>query len=251
LSRHTSIPVALAAGTLLFAACVDIPTGADDVLSFRFVPFPSPAVVIGDTLRDSLGVTTPIQVMAFNFQGEEIAAPEVRFSAVDRGILVDSLTGFIVGDSVRAVARIRATVAGVSGTASIAVTLRPDSVVGVNATDTLSYALADTTTHVSDPMGVKVLHLGAPGDTTVASWLVSFSIVSPADTAIAHLVNDSGIRSTLDTTDTRGVGTRRVKLNVTRLTALEDSVIVEAFVKYRGVNVRGSPARLVLHYRPK
>ena len=43
----------------------------------------------------------------------------------------------------------------------------------------------------------------------------------------------------------------RIKLDVSRITALTDSVIVQATVKYRGVNVRGSPVRLVLKVKPK
>jgi hypothetical protein len=80
---------------------------------------------------------------------------------------------------------------------------------------------------------------------------VSFRIVSPPDTAFARLVNDAGARSSIDTTDAAGIAKRRVKLDVTRLTSLTDSVIVQATVKYRGVNVRGSPARLVLKVKPK
>jgi hypothetical protein len=239
------------AGAIFFMACVDIPTGSNDVLSFRFAPLPAPAVVLGDTLRDSLGVASPVEVNAFNFQGDSIIAPDVRFFAVDRGIQVDSLTGIVTGDSVRTGARILATLDGLSGTVTIAVTPRPDSIAGSNDRDSLFYALADTTTHRSAPMGVKVLHVETGSATPVPSWIVSFRIVSPADTAIAHLVNDAGGRSSVDTTDATGVGARRIKLDVTRLTALEDSVIVEATVKYRGVNVRGSPARLVLKYKPK
>ena len=85
----------------------------------------------------------------------------------------------------------------------------------------------------------------------MAAYLVSFRILSPPDTAFAHLVNESGARSSIDTTDAGGVGSRRIKLDVSRITALTDSVIVQATVKYRGVNVRGSPVRLVLKVKPK
>jgi len=64
-------------------------------------------------------------------------------------------------------------------------------------------------------------------------------------------VNDAGTQSSLDTTDTGGVGARRIRIDLRRLTTLTDSVIVQALVKYRGVDVRGSPARLVLRVKPK
>jgi hypothetical protein len=87
--------------------------------------------------------------------------------------------------------------------------------------------------------------------TAVASYLVSFRIVSPADTTLARLVTEAGARSSIDTTDASGFAGRRIKLDVTKLTALTDSVIVQATVKYRGQNIRGSPARLVLKVKPK
>lgn len=247
---RVAVPITFVAGVIVFASCVDIPTGANDVLSFQFAPLPSPAAVVGDTLRDSLGVASPVQVSAFNFQGDTVTVPEVRFFAIDRGIRVDSLTGMVVGDSVRSLARILARVNGVSGTVGVGVTYRPDTAAGSNAYDSLLYSLTDTAANVSAPMGVKVLH-GATGDTAVASWLVSFKIVSAPDTALVHLVNDARGISSLDTTGADGVGARRIKLTVGGLPTLEDSVVVQAFVKYRGVDVRGSPVTLVLKYKPK
>lgn len=249
--RGGAIPLSFIAGAILLAACVDIPTGPDEVLSFQFRGLPAPAAVVGDTLRDSLGVVTPLRVNAFNYQGDSVAHPDVRFSAIDRGVRVDSLTGIVVGDSVRSQARILATVKGFNGIVNVAVTFRPDSVTGANDRDSLSYSLTDTLVNVSAPIGVKVLHQAATGDTSVASWRVSFRIASPADAALARLVGDNNARSSLDTTDASGVAARRIRIDVTRLTALVDSVIVEAFVKYRGVNVRGSPARLVLKLKPQ
>ena len=88
-------------------------------------------------------------------------------------------------------------------------------------------------------------------DSVVSSYLVSFRIVSPADTLLFRLVDERGVRSSLDTTDASGIATRRIRLDVARLTSLTDSVIVQASVKYRGTNVRGSPARLVLKVKQK
>ena len=242
----------LIGGAILFAACVEIPTGANDILSFEFAPLPSPSVVVGDSLRDSLGVVKGITLRAFNYSGDEVQNPEVTFTAVDRGVRVGSNTGVVVGDSVRSSARIVATVGELTSTVTIAVTQRPDTVIGSNARDSLSYSVIDTAANVSPTIGVRVLSQAPVStDSSVAAYLVSFLVTSPPDTALARLVNESGTRSSLDTTDVRGVAGRRIKLDVTRLTSLTDSVIVQAFVKHRGVNVRGSPARLVLKVKPK
>jgi len=253
LSRSgAAIPLTVIAGAILLAACTEIPSGASDVLSFQIDPLPSPSVVVGDSLRDTLGVVRGISLTAFNYSGAEVESPLVIFRTLDRGIRVDSLTGIVSGDSVRAAARIVATLGGLSGNVLVAVTQKPDSVVGSNARDSLAYSLVDSV-NISPELSVKVLTFSprVPADSAVAQWLVSFQVVSPVDTALAHLVADNGGRSSLDTTSATGIGGRKIKLDVERLTSLTDSVIVQAFVKYRGVNVRGSPVRLVLKVKPK
>ena len=246
-----AIPLTVIAGAILLAACTDIPSGANDVLSFQFNPLPSPSVVVGDSLRDTLGVVRGITVRAFNFSGNEIDSPPVTFRAIDRGIRVDSLTGVVRGDSIRTGARVVATLRALSGAVTIAVSQKPDTIFGSPARDSLLYSVLDTV-NISPDVGVRVLtYSPAATDSSVGSYLVSFRIVSPADTALAKLVTESGGRSSLDTTNSSGIAGRRIKLDVSRLTNLNDSVIVQAFVKYRGVNVRGSPARLVLKVKPK
>lgn len=245
-----AIPLTLLAGALALAACVDIPTGADDVLSAQFDPLPSPSVVVGDSLRDTLGVVRPVTVTAYNYSGDEVSNPGFRFSTIDRGIRVDSLTGIVIGDSVRTGARIFAVTKEVTTIASIAVTLRPDTLAGSNDRDTLAYSLTDTA-NISDAIGVKVMNRVDTTLSAVGSYIVSFRIVSPADTTLARLVNDNSARSAIDTTDGGGIAQRRIKLDVTKLTSPVDSIIVEATAKYRGMNIRGSPWRLVLNVKPK
>ena len=249
--RAGAIPRGFVCGAILLASCVEIPTGSDDVLSIEFSALPSPSVVVGDTLRDSTGVVSPVKLTAFNYSGDVVAAPTVRYSAIDRGIRVDSLTGIVIGDSVRTAARILARVNGVNGTATLAVTLRPDTVILSNARDSLSYSLTDTASNVSRALGVRLRHGAAAGDTSVASYRVSFRILSPSEAQLARLVDDNGKTSSVDTTDAGGIAARRIKLDVTRLTSATDSIVVQAIVRYRGVSVKGSPARLVLKVKPR
>ena len=249
-SRAGAVPLTIISVALVIAACFEVPTDANEVLSIEFNPPASPSVVVGDSLRDTLGVIQPLSITAYNYSGDVVQDPQVRFSTVDRGIRVDSLTGIVAGDSARSTARIVATVRGLSISTLIGVALRPDTVLDANARDTLAYSILDSA-NISPPIGVKVVHT-TPADTTaVQSYLVSFRIVSPVDTAFARLVTETSARSTLDTTDAAGVASRRVRIDVGRLANAVDSVIVQAFVRYRGVNVRGSPARLVLKVKPR
>jgi hypothetical protein len=246
-----ALPLSLIAGAMILA-CVDIPTGAEDVLSFQVNALPSPSVVAGDTLRDTTGAVTPISVAAFNYSNDPVENVPARFRALDGRIRVDSVTGIVIGDTASATpSRVLSTFAGFSAFLNIPVSLRPDTIVGQNERDSLDYSLTDTAANVSDPIGVRVLHGLTTTDSAVASYRVTFDMVPPGDTTLARLVTESGARSTVDTTDASGVAARRLRIEVSGLTAPVDSVIVMANVKYRGQHVRGSPMRLVLKLRPK
>lgn len=241
---------ALMTFSAIVLACTDIPTGNDQILSFSVRPLPSPSLVVGDSLRDSLGVVRPITVTAFDFQGDTAIPPGIRFLAGSRRIKVDSITGVVTADSVQTAAKIIVAVGSIQAPVSIGVTLRPDTMIASNARDSLSYSLTDTTLNFSPALGVKVLH-GKGTDSAVVGWRVSFRMISPSGT-IAQLVNDvSATGTTADTTDASGIASRRIKLNVAQLTTVSDSVVVLASASYRGLAIRGSPVRLVLKYKPK
>jgi hypothetical protein len=248
----SAMVVALAA--VVFAAavsCTNIPTSESAVLSLTLDTLPAPAVVVGDTLRDSTGRMTPIHATVFNFQNGVVTTPELRFHALDRGLTVDSLTGIVTGDSVRDTpARIAISVSGLQAVELLGVTLRPDTVLAVNGRDSLAYSLLDSTKNISPSLSVRVRHSLTSADSAVKSYIVSFAVVSPSDPLLATLVNDAGIASRVDTTDVSGLAGRSIRLNPVRLTALNDSVIVQATVKYRGAQLRGSPVRLVLKVSP-
>ncbi len=249
--RASAIPLSILVGSAILAACTDLPSGATDLLSFEFRPLPSPSVVVGDTLRDSTGVVTPLKLIAFNYSGDTVAAPDVKFRSLDAGIRVDSITGVVIGDSVRAGARILASLKGFEGTVTLAVTYRPDTAIAVNGRDSLSYSLTDTTGNVSAAMGLRLIHRLPQSDAAVASYPVSFRIVR-APVGLARLVTDNGATSSsADTTDASGNATRKIRIDQTKLTSLVDSVIVEAVARYRGTSVKGSPVRLVLKLKPK
>jgi hypothetical protein len=208
-------------------------------------------VVLGDSLRDSSGKATALSAKVYNFKGNVISNAPLRFHALDRAVKVDSVTGFVTGDSVRSTgARIVLSIGSLQAIQTLLVTLRPDTVLAVNGRDTLVYALLDSTKNVSNALSVRLLHSLTSADSAVNSYLVSFAIVSPTDTLLAKLVDDAGLASRVDTTDASGTASRKIRLNPIRLTTLRDSIIVNATVKYRGAQIRGSPVRLVLIVKP-
>lgn len=236
---------AIAAVFLL--ACTEISGNRNDVLSVQFDTLASPSVVVGDTLRDTLGVISLPHVIAFNFQNETVSAA-VRYRSPDRGVSIDSLTGLIIGDSMRATpVRIIASVGALQAQQPLGVTFRPDTIVPIRARDTLTESLLDTTKNFSSGFSAQLIHHTASAvDSGVPFYIVSFQITSPAGSSFVDLVNEAGKISNVDTTDAQGTIGRRVHLHILPVGTQPDSVVINATAKYRGVNVKGSPVRLVV-----
>ena len=236
---------------LAAAACTDVSGSSTSVLSIEFDSLGAPSVVVGDTLRDTTGAVIRPVVRAFNFQGDEILPAPVFFLSPDSGITVDSLTGIVVGDSLRLTpARVVATVGSLQAIQNIDVTLRPDLLARVTEVDTLKYSLVDTTLNVSVPLQVKLTHGVAPDDSVVNSYIVSFAIVAQSNPQLGQLVNDVGTASVVDTTDATGIAGRKIRVHPVFLASPVDSIVVNATAKYRGVQVNGSPVRLVVVLQP-
>lgn len=249
-----TVPVGFALCWLAALACTDVSGSSTSVLSIQFDSLAAPSVVVGDTLRDTTGAVIVPVVHAFNFKGDEIAAVSVRFQSPDSGLFVDSLTGIVIGDSLRSTpARIVATVGSLQAVQRVDLTLRPDLIAAVNGRDSLSYSLLDTTLNVSPQLTVKLTHGLAPNDSVVKSYIVSFSIASQPDPRLGELVNGAGKPSIVDTTDVSGVAGRAIRLHPLFLTSATtvDSIIVNATARYRGAEVSGSPVRLVLKVKPR
>jgi hypothetical protein len=247
-----TVPVGFALCWFAALACTDVSGSSTSVLSIQFDSLAAPSVVVGDTLRDTTGAVIVPVVHAFNFKGDEITSVAVRFQSPDSGVAVDSITGIVVGDSLRSTpARIVATVGSLQAIQRVDLTLRPDFVAAAHGLDTLSYSLLDTTVNVSSQLTVKLTHGVAPNDSVVKSYIVSFAIVSQSNPGLGQLVNDGGKPSVVDTTDTNGVAGRAIRLHPLFLATEVDSIILNATAKYRGSEVNGSPVRLVLVVRPR
>ncbi len=249
--KKSSPPAALLAllGAIGVAAvsCTDISGSSTSVLSIQFDSLSAPSVVVGDTLRDTTGAIVLPVVHAFNFQGEEITPAPVYFLTPDSGITVDSATGLVVGDSLRSTpARIVATVGTLQAIQNVDVTLRPDLIQAANGRDSLQIALLDTTLNLSHLLTVALMHGVAPNDSTVKSYIVSFAIVAQSNPQLGELVNEGGKASVVDTTDATGIAGRKIRVHPLFVGSAVDSIVVNATAKYRGVQVSGSPVRLVL-----
>lgn len=247
------------AAAMLAAACTELGSDPSAVVALELEPSPVPAVVVGDTLRDTTGTVLLLQARAFNVENAPVAGAPVRFLALDTAVLaVDSITGAVVGRRVGQAAIVASVLGLQSERITIRVTLRPDTVAGLDSLRrSMQLSLTSPTAASSGALRVFVGHdtTIAARDTAVAvaNWLVRYRIVFPADSTVSEtdtsrvvLANDLGRVSTLDTTDASGVASRAVRIS-TAVSAIPDSVIVEATARRPdGTPLAGSPVRFVV-----
>ncbi|MBA3644815.1 MAG: hypothetical protein H0W63_01425 [Gemmatimonadaceae bacterium] len=241
-------------GVIAAGACTDVTGAKNEILSIQFDSLAFPSVVVGDSLRDTTGAIALPRVTAFDFGGAVIPTATVRYYTADRGVTVDSITGLIRGDSVRATpVRIIATVGEIQAERLLSVTLRPDTMFAGNRVDSIRYSLLDTTLNLSSAVTVSLRHGVTGADSAVNAYLVSFAVVSPSGSAVADLVDEAGRKSNVDTTDTNGLAGRRIRLHATLLSSptLNDSIVINATAKYRGKVLKGGPVRLVVRIKPR
>ena len=97
---------ALAAAAAYAGACVHIDTAPGGIAATRLAGVP-PSIVIGDSLRDSVGAAIPVRGIAFDTKGAETATAGFRYTyipaapdtttgaTVDTALVVDSVTGAV------------------------------------------------------------------------------------------------------------------------------------------------------------
>ncbi|MBV6521134.1 MAG: hypothetical protein MNPFHGCM_01261 [Gemmatimonadaceae bacterium] len=248
---------AAALAVLALAGCVDLTTDPDEIVAIEFSPLPYPAVVLGDTLRDSLGVAAPLVGKLFNGSGDLATKPAPTFVSLDTIVDVTA-TGMLVAHQTVGTARLIATGGGLQSVSrSVETTLLPDTLSIEAGPDTLPLSIPDdAASNISTEFRLKLQSRAGGG--VVRSWVVDFALryrsqdIAPKDTSLLYLANEVGRPSAVDTTDGSGVVSRRLRFKVVAgQVPVLDSVIVVARAMYRGALVPGAPARMVVRVKPK
>ena len=247
------------ASAVLAAGCTDLPSAAGEPFSIEFERLPFPAVVVGDTLRDSTGRAAPLAATAYDIDGA--ALPPTGVAYIVNGRAVTLLPGnFVRGDTVDAEVRVSALAGSLpSLTRTLRVVRRPDSLAGpTTAPGALTYGVPpNPTSDRSDALAVRVLATPAGGTATgVQSWVVRYRLVvrgdtlAVGDTSLVWLADDAGRPAPLDTTDATGEASRRVRINGLN-PAVDglDSVVVSVTAQGTTAPLRGAPVRLALPVR--
>jgi len=245
-------------------ACFEISRPATGLSSISPIQSAWPAVVVGDTLRDSTGAAAALVVEAFGGSGEPVTDAQTVFIVLDRGLRVTT-TGFVIGDSIRSSpARVAAQVSRggdilQTPDTGIHVVPLPDSVAPARAETTFTakpIPIADPDPIPSDPLVVKVIHRGTGGtDTTAAvrGWIVRYEIVGQPEgldernTVIFAGMHDT-IRVSADTTDANGASrTIQLQRALLKVATQAHTVRVQATIRRIG---RANEIRTVLFLLP-
>jgi hypothetical protein len=247
----------------IVAACTEVGTDPAVPVAIEIDPPLLPAVAVGDTLRDTLGIAAPIVARALNSRNEVIPDAPITFVALpnDSILDVDPETGIVVGNVVGQ-AEVVAQVAGLQSVRlPVRVTNRPDTVVTDSAlVDSVLYGIADDTARA---LVVRVLgRITIEGrDTLIAveRWRVRYTITSPedlaenTDTTRVYIANDANRLSRIDTTDANGAARRRLRfpLAVVSDTARRTFVTEVVVLGADGTPLSGSPIVFTTVIRPR
>lgn len=239
--------------------CSDAITDPAAVNALDFTGIPFPAVVTGDTMRDTSGAAAPLRATVYNGRGAEIPDAEVRYLSLDTGVTI-SAGGFLRATRRDGTVRLLASVGGLqSQVRQVQVTRQPDTVVAPTREVALNYRLPDAVANVSPALALTLRSADTVGGVSpnVTGWLVRWRIVHQGDTLAltdtskVALWPGSGNRHGLrDTTRTDGTASRRLRVYANVLPVQQDSFIVIAEIRSRGAHVPGSPVRYVVTISP-
>lgn len=223
------------------AGCRDVPAPDGGVYSISTLRLPSPGVVAGDTIRDSLGVAVPLELVAFGADNQPLdPQPAQTFVVIDTGARVEQGV-WLIGETPGTTVRVVGSVAGLqTQPVEVKVTLRPDSLVPADSLlHRVTYAFpGDTVANAT--LNVIVRHHGATDTTGVDAVVVRYSVErAPAGSGTSPtllLLNGSAV-SDRDTT-IAGRAALVARLRIGALSGfVSDTAVVIARASHRGQSI--------------
>ena len=237
-SARKVIAITFGAVAWWLVSCRDVPAPEGGVASLAPLRLPSPGVVAGDTMRDSVGLAAPLTVVAYAVNGDTLKNVTASFVALDTGAHISGV--WLIGDSVGKTVRVIGSAAALqTQPVSVKITASPDTMVPADSTlhhpKTYSLNTGDTIVNTAD-LATIVRHRPATG---VEAVVVRYSILrapggDPAKGPTLLLLNGS-TPSNRDTSDANGRAARTARLRLlAKDTVAVDTAIVSATSSYRG-----------------
>ena len=239
-------------------SCGEVPTLDQGIAYISPIILPSPAVAVGDQLRDSVGNVVPLRIEAFGRNDERLPDPAATFltTVLPSPITIGADGIVTASDTVSAVQTVQ--IVGRVGNklqttaTSLLIVPQPDSLQRVSP-EVVQHALP-----VVDTLRVTVTGLNRAGARVpVPGIIVRYRITgvyrTGSGTATAVLTVDGGTVSrpdslaAVDTTDAQGAAARTLLVAGTGV----DSVVVFARARsLRGVPLKGDSLHFVLRTAP-
>jgi hypothetical protein len=241
---------------LAAVACTDVTTDPNTVVALRFAGAAYPSIVIGDSLRDSLGAIQVLRATGLNFRGDSVPGTVFDFSSPDTSLKLFQ-DGVVFARTPRADPTQAAIVYARTGPLlsqadSLFVVPRADLLTATKAADTV---LFDAGSGGSSAQNVSYFQvLGDTGTTAgapkavVRGWLVSFQLryhdqlIPVADTSFAF-TGEVSLGSTpirfqraTDTSDASGLVGHRLFVKSLAAGATEDTIFVVGTARRRKAN---------------
>jgi hypothetical protein len=249
--RH--IGVAAVAAVALALACGEVPTLDQGIAYISPIILPAPAVAIGDTLRDSLGVATALRIEAFGRNDEPLSDPAATFlpTVVPSPVAISEAGLVTASDTVSSARTVQ--IVGRVGSklqttpASLLVVPQPDSL------DRTSAAVVTRALPAIDTLRVTVTGLNAARTRVpVPGIVVRYRIIGifgPDAASAPVLLTMDGNKvsrpdslAAVDTTDASGLASRTLIAG----SGVDSVIVVVRARSLRNAPLKGDSLRFVL-----
>lgn len=267
-ARRSVLALAAVGGVWITVACLDVSSPISGIASISRIITSAPSVVTGDSLRDTTGAATRLQVFAYGPTGDVVTDLVVRYYVIDttHQLHVDSISGFVWGDTLSPNAAIFARVSPASGKGSLDTPLDTIPVVpapaGATSDTNFTFLFDPGTTPDTNVAGLISLPFGvtlkANSGTPVQKYLVGFDVVrapAPKSSDVGPTVVLSSPLSTNDSTyaisDASGRATLRLRVRKSALTGAllggaSDTAVVRFRVWLRGQTLPVTPSDSII-----
>jgi hypothetical protein len=220
------------------ASCREIPAPEEGVFSISPLILPSPGLVVGDTMRDSLGFAAPLSVIAYDREGNPVSGVTATFIVRDTGSHIEGQ--YLIGDHTITTVVLGAVAGLQTDTVHVPVTLPPQQLIAADSVrHTLTPEIVDT---VATSQDLRVRVVNSPGPTPigirgiVVRYHVARAPVPISDNAGPTVIFIPGSQTEArDTTDGTGLAGRAARFRFLAIPpTATDSAVINATASYRG-----------------
>jgi hypothetical protein len=239
--------------------CGDVPTLPEGIAFISSVITPAPAVVSGDTLRDTTGRVVPLHVYSFGRNGDTLADTAERYliTSLDTGVRIGRDGILVATDTGTRTIRLVGQLGDRLQTPelSLPIVRQPDSIRQSFVYDTIGSPTPQD--FHSKPLTVTVTGMYNGSAVAVQGVIVNYAIsqIFPAGAldgfpdSVVALVDDSdqrlagrGGRFAVDTTDPSGIASRRIRqvLGFPGFGGFDSLFVTVRAKSFRGDSLKGS-----------